>query len=77
MGLAEYVCHLIDGYENVPPVRSSGIRNRQFWRWYRDYAVGTLTLTLLCAIIKILIGEPRPHFFDTCKPREANNCTDE
>ncbi|XP_012224974.1 phospholipid phosphatase 1-like isoform X2 [Linepithema humile] len=76
MGIAEYVCHLTNSYENVPG-RSGSTRNRQIWRWYSDYTVGILTLTLLCAIMKILIGEPRPHFFDTCKPHEANNCTDE
>jgi phosphatidate phosphatase len=76
MGITEYVCHLTGNY-NVLSRGGCGTRNKQIWRWYSDYIVGFLTLVLICGIMKILIGEPRPHFFDTCKPREANNCTDE
>lgn len=28
-------------------------------------------------MIKGIVGEPRPHFLDTCKPKEATNCTNQ
>ncbi|KAL0112880.1 hypothetical protein PUN28_012258 [Cardiocondyla obscurior] len=72
--IAEYVCYPADSYENAS---CYGSRSRQIWQWYRHYFAGLATLTLVCEIMKVLIGEPRPHFLDTCKPREAANCTDE
>ncbi|XP_077268693.1 phospholipid phosphatase 1 isoform X2 [Temnothorax americanus] len=72
--IVEYVCYPADSYESAS---CYGTRGRQIWRWYGHYGAGITTLTLVCEIMKLLIGEPRPHFLDTCKPREADNCTDE
>lgn len=42
--------------------------------WFKDYAITLVLLLLVVDIIKVLIGEPRPHFLDTCQPKEAENC---
>lgn len=77
MWVAEYVWHPADSYRNVSSRDVEITRNKQIWYWYSHYSIGLVTLTLVCEVMKILIGEPRPHFLDTCKPREAANCTDE
>ncbi|KAF6216263.1 hypothetical protein GE061_000603 [Apolygus lucorum] len=48
---------------------------KQALYWYKDFISGLLILLTIVAITKVLVGEPRPHFFDSCKPREAINCT--
>ncbi|XP_029671562.1 phospholipid phosphatase 1-like isoform X2 [Formica exsecta] len=79
MWIAEYACHPADSYRSNAPNRNQVelTRNKQLWSWYSHYSIGLVTLTLVCEVMKVLIGEPRPHFLDTCKPREAANCTDE
>ncbi|XP_018304927.1 phospholipid phosphatase 1 isoform X2 [Mycetomoellerius zeteki] len=72
--IAEYIYYSADSYESAS---CYGTRSKLIWRWYGHYAAGILTLILLCEVMKLLIGEPRPHFLDTCKPREATNCTNE
>ncbi|XP_018057000.1 PREDICTED: phospholipid phosphatase 1-like isoform X1 [Atta colombica] len=72
--IAEYIYYSADSYEDASYY---GTRSKLIWRWYGHYAAGILTLTLLCEAMKVIIGEPRPHFLDTCKPREAANCTNE
>lgn len=74
MAIVEYVSHTAESYENCG---NSSTRTRQIWSWYGHYGIGLSVLTLVCGIMKVLIGEPRPHFLDTCKPHEAVNCTDE
>ncbi|XP_011345499.1 phospholipid phosphatase 1 isoform X2 [Ooceraea biroi] len=75
MGVVEYICHAADSY--VLNCNGSSTRTRQIGSWYGHYGIGLAALTLVCDIMKVLIGEPRPHFLDTCKPQEAVNCTDE
>ncbi|KAG5344257.1 PLPP1 phosphatase, partial [Acromyrmex heyeri] len=72
--IAEYIYYSADSYESASYY---GTRSKLIWRWYGHYTAGILTLTLLCEAMKFMIGEPRPHFLDTCKPREAANCTNE
>ncbi|RVE39859.1 hypothetical protein evm_015491, partial [Chilo suppressalis] len=43
--------------------------------WYKEYLYGLLINLTVVQMLKILVGEPRPHFFDTCKPKEASTCT--
>ncbi|XP_031847024.1 phospholipid phosphatase 1 isoform X2 [Nomia melanderi] len=73
MWLAEYMCHSADSYDIS--LGCAGSRAKQIWSWYGHYMAGIIGLTFLCDVMKTLIGEPRPHFLDTCKPREAQNCT--
>ncbi|XP_014486571.1 PREDICTED: lipid phosphate phosphohydrolase 1-like isoform X2 [Dinoponera quadriceps] len=72
--IVECVCYSADNYKNEG---YNGYRSKYIWTWYRHYIVVFIVLAFVCECIKILIGEPRPHFLDTCKPREAINCTDE
>ena len=46
--------------------------------WYFRYLYGLCFTFLITDLAKILIGEPRPHFFDTCQPKFelVNNCTE-
>ncbi|XP_050440397.1 phospholipid phosphatase 3-like isoform X2 [Adelges cooleyi] len=44
-------------------------------RWYRQYILGLIFVFFITDVGKVLIGEPRPHFLDTCRPLEAVNCT--
>lgn len=44
-------------------------------RWYRQYVLGLMFVCFITDVGKLLIGEPRPHFLDTCRPKEAMNCT--
>ena len=73
--IAELVCHPADSYDVA--TGSAGSRTKQVWLWYGHYVIGITTLAFICDVMKSLIGEPRPHFLDTCKPREAENCSDQ
>ncbi|XP_072942767.1 phospholipid phosphatase 1-like [Epargyreus clarus] len=42
--------------------------------WYKEYFFGALLNLTLVQTLKLLVGSPRPHFFDTCKPKEALTC---
>ncbi|XP_053614802.1 phospholipid phosphatase 1-like isoform X2 [Plodia interpunctella] len=42
--------------------------------WYKEYLYGTLLNLTIVHILKISVGSPRPHFFDTCSPKEAETC---
>ncbi|XP_078046863.1 phospholipid phosphatase 1 isoform X1 [Augochlora pura] len=75
MWIAEYTCYSSDSYDTT--LGCAGSRAKQIWHWYGHYLIGLVTLTFICNVMKTLIGEPRPHFLDTCKPREAVNCTDQ
>ncbi|XP_076161974.1 phospholipid phosphatase 1 isoform X2 [Ptiloglossa arizonensis] len=75
MWITEYMCHPADSYDTASG--SAGSRIKQVWLWYGHYLIGIFTLTFICNVMKTLIGEPRPHFLDTCRPREAHNCTNE
>ncbi|XP_026763392.2 putative phosphatidate phosphatase [Galleria mellonella] len=42
--------------------------------WYKEYLFGVLINLTVIHILKQAIGSPRPHFFDTCSPKEAQTC---
>ncbi|XP_077300879.1 phospholipid phosphatase 2-like isoform X2 [Arctopsyche grandis] len=44
-------------------------------RWYGEYVVSLVFNLFLLEVIKGIIGEPRPHFLQTCNPDAAVNCT--
>ncbi|KAF6209699.1 hypothetical protein GE061_015448 [Apolygus lucorum] len=63
----------------VPLKRESSMRRggaNQALVWYMNYLSGAALLGATVNVIKVAYGEPRPHFFDTCKPKEAKNCTE-
>ncbi|XP_055594566.1 putative phosphatidate phosphatase isoform X1 [Uranotaenia lowii] len=41
---------------------------RQSWYWFKKYARVLILKLLIVDVIKVLVGEHRPHFLDTCKP---------
>ncbi|XP_017776854.1 PREDICTED: uncharacterized protein T28D9.3-like isoform X2 [Nicrophorus vespilloides] len=45
------------------------------WRWYRDMLVGMVLTLLVIEVCKVIAGEMRPHFLDTCVPDVAASCT--
>ncbi|XP_046630468.1 phospholipid phosphatase 1-like isoform X1 [Neodiprion virginianus] len=75
MWLAEWSCYKPDSYKSLRP-GCVGTRGKQIWTWYGHYATACVTITCVLQLVKTLVGAPRPHFFDTCKPREMYNCTE-
>ncbi|CAL7951294.1 unnamed protein product [Xylocopa violacea] len=73
MWIAESLCYPASSYDTTSGC--AGSRAKQVWLWYGHYSIGIVILTCICDVMKTLVGEPRPHFLDTCKPREAENCT--
>ncbi|XP_054277664.1 phospholipid phosphatase homolog 1.2 homolog isoform X2 [Macrosteles quadrilineatus] len=66
----EYTCYSV---RRVGATRWSWFY--QSMAWYREYLSGLLIVFFLTCVGKVLVGEPRPHFLDTCKPFQAFNCT--
>lgn len=48
---------------------------KESFRWYGQFILGFIFVFFITDVGKVLIGEPRPHFLDTCRPKEAMNCT--
>ena len=48
---------------------------RRTLHWFKSYGISLVILLLVMDVIKVLIGEPRPHFLDSCRPDTALNCT--
>nr|QDR51053.1 wunen-like protein 1 [Manduca sexta] len=44
--------------------------------WYREHLFGVLVNLVTVQVLKSIVGSPRPHFFDTCSPKEALTCQD-
>ncbi|KAF4519083.1 hypothetical protein B566_EDAN001675 [Ephemera danica] len=44
---------------------------RHAWVWYREYLLGLVFTLLIVDVAKVIVGEPRPHFLDSCKPDVA------
>ncbi|CAH0724200.1 unnamed protein product, partial [Brenthis ino] len=43
-------------------------------QWYKEYLYGFLINLTIVQSMKFIVGSPRPHFFDTCSPKEALTC---
>ncbi|XP_068083418.1 phospholipid phosphatase 1 [Anabrus simplex] len=43
--------------------------------WYRSYLLGMGLTMSIVELGKAIMGEPRPHFLDTCQPQPGINCT--
>ncbi|XP_026320833.1 phospholipid phosphatase 1-like [Hyposmocoma kahamanoa] len=59
-------------YHNVDKQRP---KNRAL-RWYKEYMYGFVLNLTVVQVLKLIVGSPRPHFFDTCMPKEATTCQD-
>ncbi|OXU20040.1 hypothetical protein TSAR_001345 [Trichomalopsis sarcophagae] len=71
----EWTCYSSDSYKSLECGSSS--RSRQFWQWYGYYTLGWWYMLFIVEVVKVVVSEPRPHFIDTCRPKEMANCTDE
>lgn len=69
----EWGCHGAQGYAKRGSSRWAWLL--QSLLWYREYLSGLLIVFFLTDVAKVLVGEPRPHFLDTCKPFQAFNCS--
>ncbi|KAF5297911.1 hypothetical protein FQA39_LY11896 [Lamprigera yunnana] len=47
----------------------------EIWNWFRDFMIGLVFNLVFTQVGKVLIGEHRPHFFDTCLPDTGLTCT--
>ncbi|CAK1550803.1 unnamed protein product [Leptosia nina] len=50
------------------------LAKKQALFWYKEYMYGFLLNITVVQTLKLLVGSPRPHFFDTCEPKEAQTC---
>ncbi|XP_063239393.1 phospholipid phosphatase 3-like isoform X2 [Bacillus rossius redtenbacheri] len=71
--LVEWSGTVLDGLAGRWRRALAGMRRSLAWFW--EYLVGLVVLLMLIDVAKILVGEPRPHFLDTCRPDAAVNCT--
>lgn len=56
-------------YHNEKPSKS-----KLAVEWFKEYLFGLLVNLLIVQTLKLIVGSPRPHFFDTCSPNEAQTC---
>ncbi|KAF5280321.1 hypothetical protein FQR65_LT03130 [Abscondita terminalis] len=46
----------------------------EIWFWFRDFMIGLIFNLVLIQVSKVLFGEHRPHFLDTCSPDTGETC---
>lgn len=46
----------------------------RLWFYYKESAIGCILVLLITEVMKVLVGEHRPHFFDTCEPDTGRTC---
>ncbi|KAK4883766.1 hypothetical protein RN001_000037 [Aquatica leii] len=46
----------------------------EIWFWFRDFMIGLIFNLVLTQVGKVVIGEHRPHFLDTCLPDTGQTC---
>jgi phosphatidate phosphatase len=77
MWIAEFIFIEID----IDESESSGFgyRLKKSWRrmlvWFKSYGVNLVFMLLVMDVTKVLVGEHRPHFLESCRPDTAVNCT--
>lgn len=72
----ESCCYANDEYDVSKSAKHRSLNGaRQALCWYWEFFVGFVMLLLVTEVAKSLVGEPRPHFLDTCRPDLVTNCT--
>nr|CAD7428703.1 unnamed protein product [Timema monikensis] len=67
--VVEACTYSIDEYELSKSAKRRMVNGaRQAMTWYWEYLVGLVIVLIITVVAKLLIGEPRPHFLDTCQP---------
>lgn len=46
----------------------------RLWFYYKECAIGCILVLLITEVIKVLVGEHRPHFLEVCEPDTAKTC---
>lgn len=46
------------------------------WTWYKEMLVGMVGTLMITEVMKLVVGEPRPHFITTCSPDTEATCTE-
>lgn len=46
----------------------------RLWFYYKECAIGCILVLLITEVIKVLVGEHRPHFLDVCEPDTGKTC---
>ncbi|XP_068893189.1 phospholipid phosphatase 1-like isoform X3 [Tenebrio molitor] len=44
------------------------------WNYYKECLIGATLVLLITEVIKVIVGEPRPHFLDSCEPDSNKIC---
>lgn len=65
----------IDESDNNGLKRRLHVSFRRMLFWFKSYGINLTFMLLMMDVTKVLIGEHRPHFLETCKPDTAINCT--
>ncbi|GJQ66415.1 hypothetical protein Trydic_g4429 [Trypoxylus dichotomus] len=47
---------------------------RLIWRWYKEMLVGIIGTLMITEVMKVIVGEHRPHFISTCMPDTEEIC---
>ncbi|ENN74517.1 hypothetical protein YQE_08841, partial [Dendroctonus ponderosae] len=47
----------------------------EFYVYFKHYMIGLVIVAGVTELAKTIVGEHRPHFFDTCRPDTNLNCT--
>ncbi|XP_049817300.1 phospholipid phosphatase 1 isoform X4 [Aethina tumida] len=55
-------------------LKKGAVRLRDFWFFYKECLVGCCFVLLITEIMKIVVGEHRPHFFAVCNPERNIDC---
>ncbi|CAH0551773.1 unnamed protein product [Brassicogethes aeneus] len=50
------------------------VRLSDVWRQTVDFNTAAALVLLITDILKVTVGEPRPHFLTDCRPHENENC---
>jgi phosphatidate phosphatase len=73
----ESCCYSTDDYDVSKSAKHRSLIGgaRQALYWYWEFFVGLVMVLVVTDVAKALVGEPRPHFLDTCRPDLVRNCT--
>jgi phosphatidate phosphatase len=75
--VTEYCCYSIDDYGLIKSAKQRTLYGaRQALHWYWEFFIGVVMVLVVTEVAKLLVGEHRPHFLDTCRPDLVINCTE-
>lgn len=75
MWIAEFIFMENNETEGNGLKRRLKISWRRMLLWFKSYGINLVFMLLMMDVTKVLIGEHRPHFLETCRPDTAVNCT--